>query len=211
MHEHQNQRGRGRGRGGEHAAWRGKGSGFHTDAHHSQNPAQDSYGRPNSNFYNNRTGPAVHAYPGTSSNYQATNQSELNTQPTSYINSALFVPSSVQSRYAPTSHQRRFDQPVRLHLFTLPIRKSRVESTRTDEYHKSDNRAPQIHHSGQPAQSAPQPGYYNYPVPETQVSLQAQVLPIRNHPKISRESFKLQQSNTKILQNNYGSLHYTPQ
>lgn len=82
---------------------------------------------------------------------------------------------------------------------------------RTDEYHKSDNRAPQIHHSGQPAQSAPQPGYYNYPVPETQVSLQAQVLPIRNHPKISRESFKLQQSNTKILQNNYGSLHYTPQ
>jgi hypothetical protein len=152
MHEHQNHRGRG----GEHAARRGRGRGFHTDAHQSQNTAQVPYA-PNSNYYNNRTGPAVHnTYgPGTNSNYPATNQSGLNTQPTSYSNSALFVPSSVQSRYAPTNPQQRFDQPVRLHMFTLPIRTSRVESPVTDEYHKSDNRASQTHYSSQPAQSAP--------------------------------------------------------
>jgi hypothetical protein len=96
-------------------------------------------------------------------------------------------------------------------MFTLPIRTSGVESTKTDEYHKSNNRASQTHYSSQPAQSAPQPGYYGHPVPETQVSLQSCVLPIRNHPKNPLENSRFQKSNTGDLQNSYGSYHYTSQ
>jgi hypothetical protein len=193
MHEHQNQRGRGRG--GEHAARRGRGSRFHTDAHLSQN--HDSY---NTSYA-----------PGTNPNYSATNQSGSNTQPTSYNNSALFVPSSVQSRYTSTNHQQHFDQPVRLHQFTLPIRTSRVESTKTDEHHKSDNQASQTHYSGTPAQPVPEPGYYSHSAPGAQVSLPAFVLPIRNHSKTPLESSKIEKSNTGDLQNSYGSYQYTPQ
>jgi hypothetical protein len=177
MHEHQNQRGRGRGRGrgGEHAARRGSGSGFgfHTDAHLSQNQAPVAYA-PNSNLYNYAS--------GTNPNYPAINQSGLNTQPTSYSNSLHFVPSSVKPQYPPTNYQH-FDQPVRLHQFTLPIRTSRVESTVPDGQHQSDNQASQTHYSGISAQPVPQPGYYGPSAPGTQVSLHAFALPIRNHPR----------------------------
>jgi hypothetical protein len=202
MHEHQNQRGRGRGRGGEHAARRGSGPGSYTDAHLLQNQTPIPYA-PNSNLYNYAS--------GTIPNYPATNQSGLNTQPASYSNSLPFVPSSVQSRYAPTNHQRRFDQPVRLYQFTLPIRTSRVESTIPDEQHKSDNQASQNHYSSIPAQSVLQPGYYGHSAPGTQVSLHAFALPIRNHRKTSLESTKIDQSNTGDLQNSYGSYNHTPQ
>ena len=87
-------------------------------------------------------------------------------------------------------------------MFTLPIRTSRVEPPTTDEWHKSDNQASQTHYSSQPAQSAHQPGYYSHAAPGTQVSIQAYVLPIRNHHK---------NSDIDNLQNNYGSYQSTPQ
>ena len=187
----QNQRGRRRG--GEHEARRGRGEGFHTDAHLSQNQTQVPYAS-DPNFHN-------------------TNQSGLNTQQTPYSNSTRIVPSSVQSRFTPANHfqQQRFDQPVRLHMSSLAIRTSCVKSTETDEYHESDNRASQAHTVSLPAQPVPQPGCQGYPAPATQVNLPSFVLPIRNHPKNLQDRSASPKSNAKDLQNNYGSYHYPPQ
>lgn len=205
MDEHQKPRGRDRG--GGYAARIGRGFNFHTDAHSSQNTAQLPY-LLSPDPYNNSHGTRAS---GNNFHHQATAQSDSTTRTAFYSNSALSVPPSVNSLFASITHQQRFDQPVRLHKFILPIPVGRVDFINTDEHHKSDISAPHTNYSGHPVQPVHQSGHYGHQVPETQVSLQAYMLPIRNRPIDSLESPKNQQSDSVGLQNNHGSYHYRSQ